>query len=62
MKIKKLFKTKLIGIIVEILMVIPCFCVCIISRFTKRDIDVGLGPLPLINNVYHKPASLQRRL
>jgi glycosyltransferase involved in cell wall biosynthesis len=56
MKFKKLFKTKLAEIAVEILMVIPCFCICIISRFAKRDIDVGLGPLPLINNVYHKAA------
>jgi glycosyltransferase involved in cell wall biosynthesis len=59
MKLNRLFKTKLIGITVEILMVIPCFCICIISRFIKRDIDVGLGPLPLINNVYHKAALRQ---
>jgi glycosyltransferase involved in cell wall biosynthesis len=30
-----------------------------ISRYLKRDIDVGLGPLPLINNVYHKKALQQ---
>ena len=28
----------------------------IISRFLKKPIDVGLGPMPLINNVYHKKA------
>jgi len=47
------------GIIAEILFVIPFFCICFISRYLKRDIDVGLGPLPLINNVYHKRALKQ---
>ena len=55
MKIPKPIK-KIGGIAIEILLVIPCFCICIISRYVKRDIDVGLGPLPLINNVYHKVA------
>ncbi len=50
---------KIGGITVEILLVIPCFFLCIISKFTKRKIDVGLGPLPLINNVYHKKALIQ---
>ena len=31
----------------------------IISRFIRKNIDVGLGPQPLINNVYHKE-SLQK--
>lgn len=26
----------------------------IIARFSKKPIDIGLGPLPLINNIYHK--------
>ena len=45
----------------EIFFVIPCICICIISRFVKkgRSIDVGLGPLPLINNVYHSKALRQ---
>lgn len=29
---------------------------CIFARFCRRPIDVGLGPDPLINNVYHKSA------
>ncbi|NGX43529.1 MAG: hypothetical protein K940chlam7_01827 [Chlamydiae bacterium] len=29
---------------------------CLIARFKKKKIDVGLGPEPLINNVYHKRA------
>jgi glycosyltransferase involved in cell wall biosynthesis len=57
----KLTKTleELAGITIEILLVIPCFCICIISRYLKKDIDVGLGPVPLINNVYHKKALRQ---
>ena len=47
------------GITREILLVIPCFCICIISRFAKRKVDVGLGPLPLINNIYLKTALMQ---
>ena len=30
-----------------------------LARFRRKEIDVGLGPYPLINNVYHKRA-LQR--
>lgn len=57
MKLTKPVK-KLAGMTIEILMVIPCICICIISKFLKRgrSVDVGLGPLPLINNVYHKTA------
>ena len=58
MKLKKPVK-KIGGIFVEILMVIPCVCICIISRYVKKDIDVGLGPMPLINNVYHKTALIE---
>jgi glycosyltransferase involved in cell wall biosynthesis len=58
MKFTKPIK-KLTGITIEILLIIPCFCICIISRFTKRPIDVGMGPLPLVNNVYLKGALRQ---
>ncbi len=40
----------------EILMVIPLILITFLARFSKRKIDVGLGPEPLINNVYHKRA------
>lgn len=41
---------------VEIL-VFPIFIlVSLIARFSKRKFDIGIGPLPLINNVYHKKA------
>ena len=50
---------KFSGLTTEMMMVIPCFCISFISRYSKRKIDVGLGPLPLINNVYHKSALRQ---
>lgn len=28
----------------------------LLSRFVKRPVQVGLGPVPLINNIYHKKA------
>lgn len=30
--------------------------ICVLRRITPKKYDVGLGPLPLINNVYHKKA------
>jgi glycosyltransferase involved in cell wall biosynthesis len=32
------------------------FLVALLLRFRSKRIDVGLGPVPLINNVYHKAA------
>jgi glycosyltransferase involved in cell wall biosynthesis len=29
------------------------------SRLSHRSVDVGLGPIPMINNIYHKRALLQ---
>lgn len=39
---------------------IPIIGACIVSRFKKKKFDIGLGPEPMINNVYHKMA-LQRK-
>ncbi|MBE1426397.1 glycosyltransferase involved in cell wall biosynthesis [Desulfomicrobium macestii] len=30
-----------------------------VSRFSKRSVDVGLGPEPMINNIYHRKALRQ---
>jgi hypothetical protein len=40
----------------EIIYVLPLFFISVYARFRKKRIDVGLGPEPLINNVYHKRA------
>jgi glycosyltransferase involved in cell wall biosynthesis len=45
--------------ILEVLLIIPCFVISYLSRYSNRKIDVGLGPEPLINNVYHKKALIQ---
>lgn len=42
------------------LLIFPLFFLALLSRFVKKPVDIGLGPHPLINNVYHKTA-LERR-
>lgn len=52
---KKIVKT-LINLCLEILL-LPILCIAaFIAGFKKKKIDVGLGPEPLINNIYHKKA------
>jgi hypothetical protein len=53
---KNNFKTLVIyGIIVWEIVFFPFIFACaLISRFFVKRFDVGLGPEPLINNVYHK--------
>ena len=45
---------KLILIIFEPLVAVLLMSAALLARFMPKKIDVGLGPLPLINNVYHK--------
>ncbi len=40
----------------DCLFLVPLVCLAAVSRVFNRSIDVGLGPVPLINNVYHKRA------
>jgi len=46
----------LISILFEVITFVPIIIVSFLSRFLGRPIDIGLGPEPLINNVYHKKA------
>jgi len=46
----------LISILVEGIFVVPIIGITYFSRFLNKAIDIGLGPEPLINNVYHKQA------
>lgn len=42
------------------LLIAPAICVlALVSRFFKREFDIGLGPEPLINNVYHRRALIR---
>ena len=36
--------------------ILPLIFICFIARLVKKTIDVGIGPEPLINNIYHKKA------
>lgn len=38
----------------EIVLIPLLVLAAVLSRLTKKRIDIGLGPLPLINNIYHK--------
>lgn len=40
----------------EVLFIIPLIAISYISRTKKKKFQIGLGPEPLINNVYHKKA------
>lgn len=42
--------------VIEIFVIPFLFLIAVLSRFRKRTVDIGLGPEPLINNVYHKRA------
>jgi glycosyltransferase involved in cell wall biosynthesis len=45
-----------LALVVDVLMVPLLLVGALLSRVSKRSIDVGLGPEPLINNCYHKKA------
>src|SRR5262249_37907472 len=36
----------------------PILLLTVLSRFVRRPVDVGLGPLPMINSQYHKKCLL----
>lgn len=46
----------LVRLIAELVMAPVLFCASVCARLVPKQIDVGLGPEPLINNVYHKRA------
>lgn len=43
-------------LVMDSLLVLPFFLLALLSRLIPRPVDVGLGPEPLINNIYHKKA------
>jgi glycosyltransferase involved in cell wall biosynthesis len=50
------FFISIIFFISDIILIVPIFLLTCIARYYPKRIDVGLGPEPLINNVYHKKA------
>lgn len=55
---------KLVKILFGIVLYTPIACIllfaCAIARFKKRPIRVGIGPEPMINNLYHKAALINQ--
>lgn len=47
-------------LVIEALQLPALFVLAPLTRLAHRRIDVGLGPIPMINNVYHKQALLQQ--
>ena len=50
---------KLIKLIVEIIYFPLMLLIIPFARLKKSRIDIGLGPEPLINNIYHKQALIK---
>ena len=42
--------------IVQLFLIVQLFPIALLARCFRKPIDAGLGPQPLINNVYHKAA------
>ena len=43
-------------LVMDAVLALPFFLLALLSRLIPRPVDVGLGPDPLINNIYHKKA------
>lgn len=56
MKILRINVLKFILGSFEMLYLMPILFFSLLSRFCFRRFDIGLGPIPMINNVYHKRA------
>src|SRR5690348_3891622 len=41
-------------LLVDIVALLPLLAITVCSRFVARPIDVGIGPLPIVNSNYHK--------
>lgn len=52
----KSFLFKVIFFCLQYIFAVPLFLLAVVARFLPKRIDIGLGPHPMINNVYHKKA------
>jgi glycosyltransferase involved in cell wall biosynthesis len=57
--ILKVLKNR-IRLFVELLELPFLIVIAILSRLAPRRVDIGLGPMPMINNVHHKKALVQQ--
>lgn len=48
-----------IRLLIELVELPLIVLIALVSRLAPRSVDIGLGPMPLINNVYHKKALIQ---
>jgi len=51
---QKYLLVRIVYLVVDVLLLLPIFLITVVSRVSRRPIDVGLGPLPTINSQYHK--------
>lgn len=42
--------------ILDCVFVLPLLVLALVARFVPKKIEIGLGPIPIINSVYHKQA------
>lgn len=53
----KLYLKLALKLLADLLLITPFFIIAMVSRFWRaRVVDVGLGPEPLVNYIYHKRA------
>lgn len=52
----KILFVRAVYLAVDIVLLLPVFFITALSRLAPRPIDVGLGPVPIINSKYHKLA------
>ena len=45
---------RILSYLAEPVIIIALIPFALVARFVPKKIDIGLGPLPLINNIYHK--------
>ena len=51
---------KVASLPIELFQIIYLFPIAFLSRLSRRKVDVGIGPDPLINNIYHKKSLNQK--
>jgi len=45
-----------VDVLLDALMLVPLLILCLISRFSRKKLDVGIGPEPIVSHKYQKKA------